>query len=132
MRHRKQPKWLHWQIERAKTQVKRNEKQCKNNANNVGYNIPPPPQRRKVTLQHSSTLNNHTSALFSTLQSLFMLHRMFVNVRECSRMFEMFENVRECSRLFAMFENTSEPGASVVESTTSSAFAAHSYSFSYS
>ena len=34
----KQPKWLHWQIERAKTQVKRNEKQCKNNANNVGYN----------------------------------------------------------------------------------------------
>ena len=37
-------------------------------------------------------------------------------------MFKIVRDVQmlsECSRLFEMFENTSEPGASVVESTTS-------------
>ena len=110
----KQPKWLHWQIERAKTQVKRNEKQCKNNANNVGYNIPPPSPEEK---SHSSTLFHTEQSHFSTLQySSITLHvvehsRMFVMfeyVRECSRLFEMFENVRECSRMFEIVRDVRE------------------------
>ena len=112
----KQQKWLHWQIERTKTQVKRNEKQCKNNANNVGYNIPPPSLKRKVTLQHSSTLTITLQLTHSSItlhvEIVRECSRMFEIVRDCSRMFEI---VRDCSRLFG---NTSEPGASVVESTT--------------